>query len=79
MENLVNPFKSQIQALGSQTLAAHKQVTDWQLGQLKLAEKQVASAMEIGRAGFEANVSAAQAMGKTLLDAMAPAETEKSA
>lgn len=70
METL--PFSSAMQSFGKQALDAHKQLTDWQLGQLDLAARQVSSAMELGRATFQANVVAAQTMGKTVVDAFAP-------
>lgn len=77
METLLNPFRTQMNQLGQQVLEAQKQAADWQLGQMKMAEKQVISAMELSRAGFEANLSAARTMSKTWLDAVAPAEAPK--
>lgn len=74
MEAIKNPYAAQMHAFGKQVLDAQKQVADWQIGQMKLVEKQVHTAFDLSRATAEANVAAAQGMGKTVLDAFAPTE-----
>lgn len=76
MDPMNNPFRTQMYTYGERVIAANKQLADWQLGQVKLAEKQAASFFEMTRAGMEATVSASHAMGRTLLDATFPAPAE---
>lgn len=71
-----NPFRTQIQTLGNQALSANKQMVEWQIGQVKLAEKQTNAAFEAFRSGVEANLAASQSMGKAMLDAMVATETK---
>ncbi|MFZ5480040.1 MAG: hypothetical protein ACOZNI_24965 [Myxococcota bacterium] len=71
-----NPFRTQFHAFGERVLAANKQVADWQLGQVKLAEKQIVASLEATRAGWDAGVGASLAMQRTLLDAFFPSETK---
>lgn len=74
MEAIKNPYAAQIHSFGKQVLDAQKQVADWQIGQMKQVEKNVATAFDLTRSAAEANVAAAQGMGKTLLDTFAPTE-----
>lgn len=71
-----NPFASQLHTFGTQVLAANKQLVEWQMGQVKLAEKQAGAAFDAYRAGVEANLAASQTMGKAVLDSVFPVETK---
>jgi hypothetical protein len=78
MEALFNPFRANLHAMGDRMLQSHRAVTDWQLSQVKLAEKHVSDWMAFQHAALDASAHAAHGMTKTLLDAVAPS-TDKSA
>jgi hypothetical protein len=60
-------------AFATAALEAHKHVADAMVAQTRLAEKNVATALDATRAGLELQRDLAQSMGKTVLDAVAPA------
>lgn len=72
MEALFNPFRANLHAVGDHVLQSHRTVTEWQLTQVKLAEKQLSDWMAFQRAALDASAQAAHGMTKTLLDAVAP-------
>lgn len=68
-----------IRTVSKEMLAWHEQAASWQLEQAKVAEKQVATAFEVGRSTLEAQRDLAQRMGHTLVDAFAPEKAEAKA
>lgn len=74
MEAMFNPFRANLLSMGDRMLQSHRTATDWQLNQMKLAEKQVADWMAFSRAAVDASAQASHGMARTLLDTFAPAE-----
>lgn len=66
------PFQSQIHEAAATVLAAQKQVASFGTEQVKLAATQAASALELVRAGFDAQVSASLALSQMMVDRLAP-------
>ncbi len=74
MDATFTEYRTQLVAMGERTLSAQKTVADWQLDQLKLAEKQMTDWMALSRASVDASQQAWHGMAKTMLHAMAPAK-----
>ena len=54
MEAVLNPFRANLLAVGDRMLQSHRTVTDWQINQMKMAEKQMADWMAFSRAAMDA-------------------------
>jgi hypothetical protein len=74
MEAVLNPFRANLLAMGDRMLQSHRTVTDWQINQMKVAEKQMADWMSFSRAAVDASTQASHGMARTMLDVLAPAE-----
>jgi hypothetical protein len=61
-----------VHAAAERGLAHQRALADWQLAQLRLAEKVVHDAFHMARASLEAGQAAMLAMGRVAVDGLAP-------
>ena len=69
-------YKKNVHALGQQALDAQAQWLDFQKAQAKLARNQFEAALGFYQSSYDSSVAYGQAVGKSMVEAWKPAETE---